>query len=147
MKEQAHEVLREYPEHPLVGVGALVIESDKILVVKRENEPGKGLWSIPGGLLELGERVRDGAVRETEEETGIKIEIDSLIDVVDSVTKDENGRIRYHYVLIDFLAHPIGGKLNPNSDVKEAKWVTFEELKRLPTTRTLKYLLEKVLKK
>ena len=135
---------REYPKHPIVGVGILIIKDrDKILLVKRENEPGKGRWSIPGGLLELGERVRDGAKREIKEETGLDVEIDRLIDVGENITYDENSRIRFHYVLVDFLGHPVGGSLKPDTDVKEARWVHLKEVDELPVTNTLKRLLAK----
>ena len=92
---------RKYPVCPLVGVGALIQRGDEFVVVKRENEPAKGLWSIPGGLLELGERIYDGVKREAKEETGLDVEINRLLDVIDNIVYDDNGIICYHYVLID----------------------------------------------
>jgi len=136
-------VQRRYPPCPLVGVGVLVVEGEKILLVKRESEPGKGRWSIPGGLLEIGELLRDGAKRETKEETGIDVEINDLLDVIDNIVRDEEGKVCYHYVLVDFLGHPVGGQLQPGTDVKEARWASIIELDDLTTTRTLRRLVEK----
>jgi len=110
--EGMSQVQRKYPPCPLIGVGALVVDKDRILVVLRENEPGKGLWSVPGGVLELGETTLEGAKREIREETGVEAEFDRLLDVVDSITRDEKGVICYHYVLIEFLGHPVGGRLS-----------------------------------
>jgi len=135
---------REYPSQPLVGVGVLIRDGDKILIVKRAGEPSKGIWSIPGGLVELGERVRDAAVREVEEETGLSIEIDDLLGVFDSVSKDESGAVRYHYILVDFLAHPTGGELKPESDISDARWVSPEEVGQYATTRTFGLLMERL---
>jgi len=135
---------REYPKFPVVGVGLLVRDGDRIVLVKRERDPGKGCWSIPGGLLELGERARDGAKREIREETGLEVEIDGLIDVEENITYDEDGRVRFHYVLVDFLGHPVGGTLRPGTDVNEARWVCLREIDKLPITNTLKRLLAKV---
>jgi ADP-ribose pyrophosphatase YjhB (NUDIX family) len=136
-------VQRRYPPCPLVGVGVLVVEGDRILLVKRESDPGKGRWSIPGGLLEVGEPLRDGAKRETKEETGIDTEIDDLLDVIDNIVRDEEGKVCYHYVLIDFLGHQVGGQLQPGTDVREAQWASIHELDALTTTRTLRRLVEK----
>ncbi len=132
---------REYPVCPVVGVGALIKNGDEIVIVRRENEPGKGLWSIPGGLLELGEKVHDGVKREAKEETGLDVEIDGLLDVVDSIVYDDDGRIRYHYVLIDYLCHRASGDLRAATDVKEVQWIKLKELDKFPTTKTLKKLL------
>lgn len=136
-------VQRKYPPCPLTGVGGLIVDEDMVLVVKRENEPGRGLWSVPGGVLELGETTREGAQREIKEETGIDAELDRLLDVIDSITRDEKGVICYHYVLVEFLGHPVGGQLAAATDVKEAIWASLEDLNSLQTTRTLRRLIEK----
>jgi 8-oxo-dGTP diphosphatase len=141
--EWLSKVPRLYPPCPLVGVGVLVVEGDKILLVKREKDPGKGRWSIPGGLLELGELLRDGAKRETKEETGIDVDIIALLDVIDNIVRDEEGKVSYHYVLIDFLGHRAGGDLHPGTDAKEARWASIQELDILTTTMTLRRLVEK----
>lgn len=134
---------REYPVHPLVGVGMIVKKNNYIVMVKREREPGKGKWSIPGGMLELGERISDGVKREILEETGLRVEIDRLIDVEENIGRDGTGRIRFHYVLVDFLGYVIAGNLQPDTDVKEAIWVNLSEVDSFNITNTLKRLLIK----
>jgi 8-oxo-dGTP diphosphatase len=137
------DVPRRYPPCPLIGVGVLVFDKGRVLLVKREQEPGKGRWSIPGGLLEVGEPLKNGARRETKEETGIDVDVDDLLDVIDNIVVDEQDKVSYHYVLIDYLGHRIGGTLVPGTDVKEARWATLEELDALSTTRTLQRLVQK----
>ena len=122
---------RDYPDRPIVGVGAIVIQNDRALVVRRATEPLKGQWSIPGGMLELGEKLREGVAREVREETGLDVEVGEVLDVFDSIFRDADGRAQYHYVLIDFLCRPIGGELLASSDVDDAKWVSSDELDSL----------------
>ena len=120
---------REYPEAPIVGVGAVVIEGAKVLLVRRGHAPLKGEWSLPGGALELGETLQQGVVREVLEETGLVVEPAAMIEVLDRITRDEaSGRIHYHYVLIDFVCRVTGGTLLSGSDADEARWVGREEL-------------------
>lgn len=137
---------RTYPSAPLVGVGAVVHAKGKFLLIRRANEPGKGLWSIPGGLVEVGEKIRDAVKREVEEETGLRVEVGRLIDVLENIVYDENGRVKFHYVLIDFEAEPIGDdiELRPSPEVLEARWFTIEEMRDLPITRTTRALLRKM---
>jgi 8-oxo-dGTP diphosphatase len=135
---------REYPDRPLVGVGAAVMKGDMLLLIKRAKEPGKGLWSIPGGLVELGESVRETARRETMEETGIEVEVGELLGVFDSPTYDEKGRLRFHYILIDFSARPVGGSLKGSSEIQDLKWVRTDEIKQYELTSVLGKLLEKM---
>jgi ADP-ribose pyrophosphatase YjhB (NUDIX family) len=122
---------RQYPERPIIGVGAVVVSGDRALLVRRATEPLKGEWSIPGGMLELGEKLRDGAARETLEETGLRVQVGEVLDVFDSIFPDDTGRTEYHYVLIDFLCHPLAGDATAGSDVSEVKWVTEAELDAL----------------
>lgn len=122
---------RDYPERPILGVGAVIIRDDRVLLVRRATEPLKGEWSVPGGVLELGEKLRDGAAREAREETGLHVEAGEILDVFDSIFLDGDGRTQYHYVLIDFLCRPIAGEATPGSDVSELKWVSQEELATL----------------
>lgn len=124
-------VKRDYPDRPIVGVGAVVIDGDKALVVRRATEPLKGEWSVPGGVLELGEKLRDGAAREVKEETGLDVEAGEPLELFDNIFPDESGRTQYHFVLIDFLCRLRGGTLQASSDVSEAKWVTADELGQL----------------
>ena len=107
---------REFPEHPLVGVGAIIIKDERVLLVKRAHPPIQGQWSIPGGVLEVGELVREAAVREAREETGLIVEPGALLGVYDRVLRDPEKRVQYHYVLIDFLCLPVGGELSAASD-------------------------------
>jgi 8-oxo-dGTP diphosphatase len=124
-------VNREFPEHPFVGVGAVIIEHDRVVLVKRAHPPIQGQWSIPGGALEVGELVRDAAIREAREETGLIVEPGDLLGVYDRVLRDAEGRVQYHYVLIDFLCRPVGGELHAASDAAEVRWFTREELPAL----------------
>ena len=120
---------REYPEAPIIGVGAVVIDGGKVLLVRRGQEPLKGEWSLPGGALELGETLQQGVVREVLEETGLTVVPAGIVEVLDRISQDEvSGRIRYHYVLVDFLCHVAGGTLCGGSDAEEARWVGQEEL-------------------
>lgn len=137
-------VKRQYPKQPLPAVGAVVKNGDRVLLVKRRFEPSAGKWSIPGGLVELGERVKDAVVREVEEEVGLKVEVERLIDVVDNIVRDEDGRIKYHYIIADYLTHPTSGELKGNPEVIELRWVSREELEQLELTRTSRRLLEQI---
>jgi 8-oxo-dGTP diphosphatase len=113
---------REYPDAPLVGVGAIIIEQDRVLLVKRGNPPLAGKWSIPGGVLEMGETLRQAAVREALEETGLTVETGELLGVYDRILRDADERTRYHYVLIDFLCRRIAGEPQAAGDAAEARW-------------------------
>lgn len=120
---------REYPEAPIVGVGAVVIDGTKVLLVRRGQEPLKGEWSLPGGALELGETLQQGVVREVLEETGLVVDPSGIIEILDRITPDEtSGRVRYHYVLIDFICHVTGGVLCPATDAEEVRWVERDQL-------------------
>jgi 8-oxo-dGTP diphosphatase len=120
---------REYPEAPIVGVGAVVIDGGRVLLVRRGTEPLKGEWSLPGGALELGETLEEGAVREVFEESGLAVKTLGLVEVLDRISKEEAGnRILYHYVLVDFLCRVVGGSLAAASDVDDARWVEREQL-------------------
>ncbi len=122
---------REFPEHPLIGVGSIVIQDSRVLLVKRAHPPIQGQWSIPGGVLEVGELVREAAVREAREETGLIVEPGELLGVFDRVLRDPEQRVQYHYVLIDFLCRPVGGELRAASDAEEVRWFTLQDLPRL----------------
>jgi mutator protein MutT len=122
---------REYPERPLVGVGAVIVEGDRVVLVRRSAEPMKGEWSIPGGLLELGETMRAGAVREALEETGLQVEAGEVLEVLDRILPDGKGKTRFHYVLIDFLCRRVAGELRAGGDAAEARWVKESELQGL----------------
>jgi len=122
---------REFPELPLVGIGAIIIENDRVVLVKRAHPPLLAEWSIPGGVLEVGEMVREAAVREAREETGLVVEPGELLGVYDRVLRDAEQRVQYHYVLIDFLCRRVAGDLSAASDAAEVRWFTREELPAL----------------
>jgi len=119
---------REFPEHPLVGVGSIIIEGDRVVLVKRAHPPIQGHWSLPGGVLEVGEMVREAAVREAREETGLMVDTGDLLGVYDRILRDPGNRVQYHYVLIDFLCRPIGGELVAASDAAEVRWFTRDQI-------------------
>ena len=126
---------REYPDRPLIGVGAVIVEDGRVLLVKRGHPPLKGEWSIPGGVLEVGETVRQAAMREALEETGLMVETHDLLGVFDRLLPDEQGRIRYHYVLIDFLCRRVGGGVRAGGDADEVRWFSSQELSKLPLAK------------
>ena len=122
---------REYPESPLVGVGAVIVEQSRVLLIRRGQPPLLGEWSLPGGVLECGETLREAVVREAREETGLVVETGEMLGVYERVIRGGEGRVRYHYVMIDFLCRPVGGDLNAGSDVADVRWFTRDELPAL----------------
>jgi ADP-ribose pyrophosphatase YjhB (NUDIX family) len=120
-------MVRKYPKQPLVGVGGVVIHRDRALLIRRGSEPLKGEWSIPGGMLELGEDLTAGVRRELKEETGIEVEPLECILVFDRIMR-EGERVKYHYVIVDYLCRRKSGRLRPASDVTDARWVRREDL-------------------
>src|ERR1700676_4819290 len=122
---------REFPEVPLVGVGAVIIEDSRVILVKRLHPPLQAEWSIPGGVLEVGELVREAAIREAREETGLSVEPLDLLGVYDRVLRNPEKRVQYHYVLIDFLCRRVAGDLAAASDAAAVRWFTREELPTL----------------
>lgn len=132
---------RLYPEKPLVGVGVLIREGDKYLLIRRAAEPDAGLWSIPGGMVELGERAAEAAKREALEETGLDVEIEEVLSVVDKIIVDDEERIKYHFVIVDYLAEVREGKLKASSDASDARWVKVSEFPSYELSPTLVQLL------
>lgn len=119
---------REYPEAPIVGVGAIIIHENQVLLIQRGQEPLKGEWSLPGGALELGETLEQGIRREVLEETALEIEPLQIVEVFDRIVRDESGGVRFHYVLVDFLCRITGGTLCCATDAAAAHWLHREEL-------------------
>jgi ADP-ribose pyrophosphatase YjhB (NUDIX family) len=119
---------REYPSNPLIGVGAVIIEAGRVLLIRRGTEPLLGEWSLPGGVLECGETLQEAVVREAREETGVVVEPGEMLGVYERVIRDEEGRVRYHYVLIDFLCHQAGGDARAGSDAADVCWFRRDEL-------------------
>jgi len=134
---------REFPELPLVGVGAIIIKDDRVVLVKRAHPPIQGHWSIPGGVLEVGELVRQAAVREAREETGLIVEPADLLGVYDRILRNDEQRVQYHYLLVDFLCRPVGGELRAASDAAEVRWFTREELPALKLAEDTQEVIHK----
>jgi 8-oxo-dGTP diphosphatase len=143
---------REYPERPLVGVGGVVIDKGRALLIRRASEPLRGEWSIPGGMLELGETLEEGVARELLEETGLQVRVLELIEVFERIVYSPNGegsgarglgRPRFHYVIADYLCERISGEHAAASDVTDAVFAKEEELERFSLTETALRILHK----
>src|SRR5580693_234552 len=134
---------RDYPEHPIIGVGAVVVQAGRVLLVRRDTKPLRGEWSVPGGMLELGEKLRDGVRREVEEETGLLVAPGEVLDVFDSIFTDTLGRTQYHYVLIDYLCKPLSGEAHAASDVSDVRWVSSEALPAMGLRESIEQVVKK----
>jgi len=128
---------REYPDRPIVGVGAVIVDTDarRVVLVRRGAPPLEGAWSVPGGVVEVGETLRSATEREALEETGLTVQAEELLDVFDRIIPGDDGRTRYHYVLVDFLCRVRSGELHSGADAAEAEWANVDQLE--------KYKLEK----
>ena len=129
---------RLYPDQPVIGVGAVIIRDCKIALIKRGNEPARGKWTIPGGLVELAESPEQAVVREAKEETGLDVNDPSLMDVVSNVDLDEKGRVKYHYVIIEYFVHVKAGVAEASSDAVELRWVPFNEVEGYDLTASFR---------
>jgi 8-oxo-dGTP diphosphatase len=128
---------RTFPERPWLGVGGLVFKDDQVLLIKRGREPGLGQWSIPGGMVDAGETVKEAVQREIQEETGLVVEVLDLVEVFERIIPNNQGRIQYHYVVLDYLCRVVGGRLEASSDAAEAFFTpisALEDLKLFPET-------------
>lgn len=134
---------RAYPDRPIVAVGAVIVVDGGIVLVRRKNEPLAGRWSLPGGGVELGESLADCVVREVREETGLEVEVGPIVEVLDRIHKDPQGRIAYHYVLIDYVARPVGGALTPGSDASEVTVAAPGDLERYGIAHTTRDVILK----
>jgi 8-oxo-dGTP diphosphatase len=121
---------RTYPARPILGVGGVALSGNRVLLVKRGHEPLKGQWSLPGGVLEVGETLQVAVAREMLEETGLDVEVGALVDVVERIGRDEAGRVEYHYVIADYLCVVRGGTLACASDADAAEWAALDDLDR-----------------
>ena len=135
---------RLYPERPMIGVGTLIRRGEEYLLIKRAAEPDRGLWSVPGGMVELGEKTSEAAVREAEEETGLVVEILEDLGVVDKIVLDDGGRVKYHFVIIDYLAEPVSGVMHNHDDALDARWVHPRDFRKYEISQTLVDLLKKI---
>ena len=136
---------RLYPSLPVVGVGAVIVRDGLVLIVRRANPPLQGEWSIPGGALDLGEKLRDGVAREVREETGLEVEVGPVLDVFDSIFPDAEGRTRYHYVLVDYLCRPLSGTAIAASDATELRWAKPDDLPALGMKQVTIEVIQKAL--
>ena len=136
---------RSSPERPIVGVGAVVLVDGKIVLIKRRYEPLAGQWSLPGGTLEVGETLEAGAAREILEETGLVVEVGPVIEVFDRILVDPDQRVRYHFVLIDYLCRPIGGALQHGSDVDDVTLADPDDLTRYGLTTKATAIIRRAL--
>jgi len=137
---------RKYPERPLIGVGAIILDGERLLLVRRGSPPHEGDWSLPGGLLEAGERLEEAVRREVREETGLEVEVLSLAGVFERIVRDSEGNLEYHYVLLDYFCRLRGGSLRCGSDAAAAAWVQREELASYSLTPGTFEFLQQVLR-
>jgi mutator protein MutT len=138
---------RRYPTRPFLGVGALIFEGRNILLVERAKEPLKGYWSIPGGIVEAGEKLEDAVRREVREETGLEIEPLAMFEIFERIMPDSEMRPEYHYVLIDYLCRAVGGQLAAASDVSQAAWVSEQNLREYRLTEGTLAVVERAFAK
>jgi 8-oxo-dGTP diphosphatase len=138
---------RRYPTRPFLGVGALIFEGGNILLVERGQEPLKGYWSLPGGILETGEKLEDAIRREVLEETGLEVEPLGMFEIFERIMPDVEGRAEYHYVLIDYVCRPVGGRLLPASDASAAAWVAERNLREYRLTEGTLAVIERAFAK
>ena len=129
---------RLYPDQPIVGIGVVIVHEEKIVLIKRSNEPARGKWTIPGGLVELGEPIENAVIREALEETCLEVENPRLVDVVGQVDHDADDRVKYHYVIIDYLEHVRSGNISAASDAAELRWVPFDEVEKYDLTASFR---------
>ncbi len=129
---------RLYPDQPVVGIGVVIVHQGKIVLIKRGNEPAKGKWTVPGGLVELGEPMEKTVIREAKEETCLDVENPRLVDVVTQVELDTEGKVKYHYVIIDYLVQVRSGNIQAASDAVELHWVPFDEVENFDLTASFR---------
>ena len=134
---------REYPERPIVGVGGVAIHEERVLLIRRGSEPLEGEWSIPGGMLEIGETILEGVQRELLEETAIEVKVLDLIEVFERVTRDDEGRLKYHFVILDYLCEAVRGEALAGSDVTDVAWARETELGGYSLTPTATRVIQK----
>jgi 8-oxo-dGTP diphosphatase len=146
VRDKELHVPREYPSAPMVGVGAVIIKEARVLLVQRGNEPSRGRWSIPGGVVELGETLRQAVEREVREESGLEVQAQDVLSTFDLIQRDLQGRIQYHYVLIDLRARYVSGKATPSSDALDVRWVEQTQLDQMDLVPRLLPVLHRALR-
>lgn len=135
--------MRKYPDRPIVGVGAVIIDGDRVLLVKRAHEPLKGEWSLPGGAVEVGESLEAALIRETREETCLDVTVGPVVEVLDRIGRDASNRVEYHFVIIDYLCRVAGGSAVCGSDADDVRWVDRHDLARYHLTTAAAAVIEK----
>ncbi|HDD44274.1 MAG TPA: NUDIX domain-containing protein [Candidatus Desulfofervidus auxilii] len=135
--------MRRYPSHPLVGVGAIIFKENSVLLIKRAHPPAQGIWSIPGGLVKLGETLKEAIIREVKEETNLKVEVKELIEIVERILQDKEGKIEYHFIIIDFLCSVLEGNPKAQSDAQAICWQPLDDLDKLKISAELKNIIKK----
>jgi len=134
---------RDYPDRPLLGVGAVIVRNEQVLVVRRSHPPLQGQWSVPGGLVETGETTREALIREIREETSLIVEPLDLVEVFERILRDGDSRVQYHFVVIDYLCRIVSGEACPGTDVSEIRWVPLEKLQELGITPETRDVIHK----
>ncbi|MQA29040.1 MAG: NUDIX domain-containing protein [Luteitalea sp.] len=137
--------MRRFPDRPIVGIGAVIVDRDRVLLVKRAHPPLEGEWSLPGGAVEVGEALHDAVVREVREETGLEVHVGPVVEVVDRVHRTADGRVEFHFVVIDYLCTVAGGDMAHSSDAADACWVPVDGLQRYALTAVATAVIAKAL--
>ena len=137
--------MRRYPERPVVGVGAVIVDGDRVVLVKRAHEPLKGEWSLPGGTVEVGETLAEAVAREVREETGLNVHVGPLVEVLDRVHRDPDERVEYHFVLLDYRCTVVSGTLAYGSDASDVCWASKHELTRFGLSDAARRVVTKAL--
>ena len=135
--------MRKYPDRPIVGVGAVIVDGDRVLLVKRAHEPLKGEWSLPGGAVEVGESLEAALVREVREETCLDVTVGPVVEVLDRIARDANDRVEYHFVIVDYLCRVAGGTATCGSDAEDVRWVERTDLAAYHLTTTASAVIDK----
>jgi len=137
---------RDYPERPIIAVGAVIVDKDRFVLVQRGTEPHKGEWTIPGGMLECGESLRDAVIREAREETSLSVEPIALVEVFERIIRNDAGQVQFHYVIMDYLCRMIDGTLQAGEDAADARWLSETHLNALQVTEGTIRVLNKALR-
>jgi 8-oxo-dGTP diphosphatase len=137
--------MRQFPDRPVVGVGAAIVDGDRVLLIRRGQEPLKGEWSLPGGGVEVGETLHDAVMREVREETGLEVQVGPVVEVLDRIHLSDDGRVEFHYVLIDYVCRVTGGRLSPASDAVDACWALAGDLPRYSLTAIAETVIGKAM--